>query len=60
MIDNKVNTVEYLKIDAEGHDPIILKNMMDYCDSYPQSFPKKIKFESNFLIPNTIIDELIS
>jgi hypothetical protein len=45
---NKVKKVTYLKIDAEGHDCIILNCLFSYIKFLPKSFyPDKILFESN-------------
>jgi len=45
---NKVKNVEYLKIDTEGHDCIILNTLFNYIKYLPKNFyPKKILFESN-------------
>lgn len=58
-----VSECKYLKIDTEGHDPVILHSYMDYVE---EGFPKiqKIKFESNEWTHiddyNIIIDRLTS
>lgn len=45
---NMVCEVDFLKIDTEGHDCIILKCLYDYIKYLPKKFyPKKIQFESN-------------
>lgn len=45
---NGVGKVKFLKIDTEGHDCVILKDLWDYLRHLPKSFyPDKIKFESN-------------
>ncbi len=49
MRDHNVGTVSFLKLDTEGHDPIILKSVLEYCLSEPKAFPDKIQFESNGL-----------
>jgi FkbM family methyltransferase len=41
-----VSSCKFLKIDTEGHDPVILHSYMDYVDSGFEKI-KKIKFESN-------------
>ena len=45
----KVKGIRYLKIDTEGHDPIVLESMISYCDQYPKVYPTRIQFESNGL-----------
>jgi FkbM family methyltransferase len=55
-----VNSVDYLKIDTEGHDYIILENMLS---SEMNILPKKIVFENNILTSqeatNRILNKLI-
>ena len=55
-----VESVDYLKIDTEGHDHIILENML--CSSL-NVLPKKIVFENNILTneetTNIILNKLI-
>jgi hypothetical protein len=49
--------VDYLKIDTEGHDSIIVKSILD---STTNILPKKIKFETNILTSNDVITETIN
>lgn len=49
----------FLKIDAEGHDCIILNKFLEECDN-ELLFPKKIMFESNFLIDNKTVENTIN
>ena len=49
--------VDYLKIDTEGHDCVIIKSILD---SETNLLPKKIKFETNILTPESLIKETIS
>jgi FkbM family methyltransferase len=44
-----ISSVEYLKIDTEGHDVIILNNWLDCCENNKELYPKKILFESKDL-----------
>jgi hypothetical protein len=45
---NSVRNVQYLKIDTEGHDCIILNSLFHYIKYLPKIFyPNKILFESN-------------
>ncbi len=57
-----VDGVNFLKIDTEGHDPVILESMMEYCDKYPECYPVQIKFETNGLNDKqkekSVLDEL--
>lgn len=53
-----VSTVEHLKIDTEGHDCIVLKSVMAYCDAHPQAFPRRITFETNVL--SSIADQQLA
>ena len=41
-----IESIEFLKIDTEGHDHIILESMLS---SSPKVFPKRIQFENNSL-----------
>jgi len=57
---NKVKNVDYLKIDTEGHDSIILKSLYNYIYYLPTIFyPKKILFETNELTKKIDIDTII-
>lgn len=44
-----INSIEFLKIDTEGHDCVILNNYIDYCEHNNKLFANKIMFESNSL-----------
>jgi FkbM family methyltransferase len=58
---NKVKTVDFLKIDTEGHDCIILNALYSYLKYLPKVFyPRKILFETNDNIEHTVVDETIS
>ena len=58
---NKVKTVDFLKIDTEGHDCIILKVLYSYLKYLPNIFyPKKILFETNEHAKVSDINEIIS
>jgi FkbM family methyltransferase len=52
-----ITGVDYLKIDTEGHDPVIIKSILD---STTNILPKKIKFETNILTPDEVIYETIN
>lgn len=58
---NNIKGVEYIKIDTEGHDCIILRGLYEYLRYLPDNFhPKKIKFESNENTKSDVIDSIIS
>lgn len=44
-----VTSVDYLKLDCEGHDGVILNSWLEYASSRPNLLPKKIEFENNEL-----------
>lgn len=51
---------QYLKVDTEGHDHVILNNYLDLINNYNQNLlADKILFESNFLSDNNEITKLI-
>lgn len=50
---------DYLKIDTEGHDLIILKAWIDAIHAGITKAPQKILFESNQLTPKDKVDEMI-
>lgn len=54
---NNIVGVDYLKIDTEGHDSVIIKSILD---STTNILPKKIKFETNILTHNDVIEETIN
>ena len=43
--DYNVGSIDYLKIDTEGHEHIILKQYFELCKENPSLYAKKIKFE---------------
>jgi hypothetical protein len=47
FLENDVKSIDYLKIDTEGHDCIIMNSYIDYCMKHPEAFAKKIRFETN-------------
>lgn len=58
---NNIKGLEYIKIDTEGHDCIILRGLYEYLRYLPDNFhPKKIKFESNEHTKSDVIDSVIS
>lgn len=51
-----IESVEYLKIDTEGHDCIIINNIL----SSNSVFPKKIKFECNVLTNKDLLESTLA
>lgn len=49
--------VDYVKIDAEGHDSVIIKSILN---STTNILPKRIKFETNVLTSNDTIVETLN
>ena len=45
-----ITKVEFLKIDTEGHDLIIINSILDLMEKQPTILPEEIFFESNILI----------
>jgi hypothetical protein len=59
--ENKVGSLKYLKIDTEGHDCIILKNLYEYIKYLPYTFyPQKIQFETNGNINASDVNDIIT
>jgi len=58
---NQVRKVKYLKIDTEGHDCIILKNLFFYLKFLPKNYyPNRIQFETNENSSQKDVDEIIN
>ena len=58
---NNIRGVEYMKIDTEGHDCIILRGLYEYLRYLPDHFhPREIKFESNENTKSEVVDSVIS
>jgi hypothetical protein len=61
LIENKVKGIKHLKIDTEGDDCYIIKNLFKYLEDKSKEFyPKKITFETNRLTKKELIEETIS
>lgn len=45
-----ITKVEFLKIDTEGHDLVIINSILDLMEKQPTILPEEIFFESNILI----------
>jgi len=57
---NKVRNVRYLKVTAEGHDCVILKDLYFYIRYLPDIFyPNKILFRTNQNLKITDVNEII-
>lgn len=57
---NNVRNVKFLKIDAEGHDVIILNSLFSYIRNLPIIFyPNKISFETNSNSSEIDVDKII-
>jgi len=54
-----IKSLSYLKIDTEGHDPVILNDYFDYCTRFPQAKANWIRFEANELTPKDVKESLI-
>jgi FkbM family methyltransferase len=52
----KISSVDFLKIDTEGHDCYILNNIFD---SNLNIFPKRIKFENNILSNKDLVKKTL-
>ena len=59
MEEQGVAGIDYLKVDTEGHDPIVLRSMIEYCDRNPGVYPLRIQFESNGLADKRSEEEMI-
>ena len=55
-----IRSVDYLKIDTEGHDHVILKSYFEECDKNPKLFANKILFEYNETSDKVALDSIIS
>lgn len=55
-----IRSVDYLKIDTEGHDHVILKSYFEECDKNPKLFANKILFEYNETSDKVVLDSIIS
>jgi autotransporter strand-loop-strand O-heptosyltransferase len=58
--DYNIGSIDYLKIDTEGHEHVILKKYFEICKTNPQLYAKKIKFEFNETSNKKILEEIIS
>ena len=47
VTQENIKSIDFLKIDTEGHDCVILENYLECCIETPSLFSKNILFESN-------------
>lgn len=58
--ENNIRKIKHLKIDTEGGDCFILKNLLKYLkEKSIEYFPERITFESNTLTSMNLIEETI-
>lgn len=56
---NDIEGIEYLKVDTEGHDHIILGSYLDECESNPSLLASHVKFEFHREVSNIPAMEII-
>lgn len=54
-----VSAVDYLKLDTEGHDCVILGGLIEYCHEFPSCWPRTILFECNLLTQASVVDRTV-
>jgi len=54
-----VTTIGDLKIDAEGHDVVILEQYLAYCETHPECLAQRVQFEKNSETWGDIFADLI-
>ena len=54
-----ITGIGHLKIDAEGHDIVILRQYFAYCEKHPECLADKIEFETMRNVWGDLIDEAI-
>jgi hypothetical protein len=54
-----ITSISFLKVDAEGHDTIILNDYFQYCQTSPQCKANWIVFEANELTSSGVVDECV-
>ena len=55
----KIGGIHYLKIDTEGHDPVILGDYCDLIESRPELKAHRIRFESNLLVSRVDLTKIV-
>lgn len=51
---HQITEIDFLKVDTEGHDVVILNDFFDTCACYP----REIMFENNGLVPRDDVNRL--
>jgi hypothetical protein len=60
LIDNNIRKIKHLKLDTEGGDCFILKNLISYLKDKDKTFyPQQITFETNMLTNLNLIKETV-
>ena len=54
----EVESVDYLKIDTEGHDTVIMNMLLDKMGGGSVPKPKQIRFESNCLSDRAVVADI--
>jgi len=54
-----VASVDYLKIDTEGHDCVILRGLVRHCASHPAAWPRRIRFECNCWTQPQVVEDTL-
>ncbi len=57
---NDVTYIDYLKIDTEGYDTIIMYMYLEYIEKNPQCKAKKIQFESGRWVDQSDVSQIIN
>ena len=57
--EKNIEEIGYLKIDTEGHDPIIMKDYIKQCKLRPKLWADKIQFENNRLSNTDDVNEVL-
>lgn len=56
----EVEEIDFLKIDTEGHDLVIMNHYIDLCEQNQKLFAKKISFESNILLNQDEVENVLN
>lgn len=59
VAEENIESIDVLKIDTEGHDPIILKSYLEACIAKPSLFAHTIIFESNETTSAEVVTKII-
>lgn len=55
-----IKSIGFLKIDCEGHDPVIVNDLLDFCEKNISLLPSLIEFENNELSSKEDIEKIVS